>query len=229
MLAIFKREFSSYFKTYIGYIFITVFMIIFAIFFIGLFSNGVAIGSSEARVEKLLDPMAVIITFIIPILTMRVFAEEKKQGTESLLMTSPRSIFDIVIGKFLAISAIVLITIILTLIYPIITLFFTKANFTYNTVITTYTGFILLSLCYVSIGMVFSAITENQIIAYIISLVAVIALWFLPGIKEFGPINRYESFMQGTMAPKDIIFFITFTITALAINLILLENRKWNK
>ena len=115
---------------------------------------------------------------IVPILTMRMFAEERKSGTEQLLLTSPVSIFKIVMGKLLAAFFVILVTVIISFMFYIIVSFFGKANLI-PTLVQIF-GFILISLAALSVGMFASSLTENQIIASILTVGVFISMWFLP-------------------------------------------------
>ena len=158
MWAIYKKELKSYFLSPIGYVAIGIFMVMYSIFF---YLTTITYGSvfmgdlyyATARYGLLL---------IIPLLTMRMFAEERKNGTEQLLLTSPRSVTSIVLGKFLAAVTVILITLILSIIYPVIISFFGTVNI--PTLIVTIIGFLLVAMAAISIGMLASSITENQII-----------------------------------------------------------------
>ena len=171
MLAIIKKELKSYLLSPIGYIFIGLFLLIFSVFFmVTIFTSRVI------NFEYLFYNGATILTFVTPILTMRMFAEERKNGTEQLLLTSPRGITSIVLGKFLAAGIIILITEALTFMYFIILDYF--GNPSLLVALSTLFGFFLLSLAYISFGMFASSITENQIVASVITIGAFMAIWF---------------------------------------------------
>ena len=118
MWAVYKKELKSYLLTPIGYVFISIFMVIFSLYFLNLFLGSIT------NFEYLLYEVAGILIFIIPVLTMRMYSEERKNGTEQLLLTSPRSITSIVLGKFFAAGTIIVITELLTLVYYAILTFF---------------------------------------------------------------------------------------------------------
>ena len=158
MLAIIKKELKSYLLTPIGYIFIGLFILMFGLlFFIGIYQ------SKYLNFEYVFWDAATILTFITPVLTMRMFAEERKNGTEQLLLTSPRSLVSVVLGKFIAALIIIVLTLSFTLIHFAILDFFGEPNF--KLAIVTLLGTFLLSMAYTAFGMFASSITENQIIA----------------------------------------------------------------
>jgi len=173
MWAIYKKELKSYFLSPIGYVFIGLFLLMASVFF---YLN--TIYSGVAYFEYMFYSAATILTFIIPILTMRMFAEERKTGTEQLLLTSPRGITSIVLGKFIAATIVIIITELFTFIYYGILMFFGAPHL--STAIVTLIGYLLLAMAYIAIGMFISSLTENQIIAAMISIVTFVITWVLP-------------------------------------------------
>ena len=223
MWAIMKKEFKSYFFSPVGYIFIGLFLIMFSIFFyLDVFTY------QSTNFEYIFYSGATILTFIVPILTMRTIAEERKTGTEQLLLTSPVSITKMVLGKFLAAVAIVIITELCTFMYFGILCFFGKPHIT--TALVTLLGFLLLAISYISFGILASSITENQIIAGVITIGFFILTWFLPSMNEiftnFSLINMFSKFPSGQIDIADTVTFITFTIACLLITIIFMQRRK---
>ena len=175
MLAIMKKEFKSYFLSPIGYIYIGIFLLTCSIFFyLDLFAY------QSTEFSNMFGSAATVLTFIVPILTMRMFSEERKTGTEQLLLTSPRSVTSIVLGKFLAGGLVVLVSALATLIYFVILSMFGTPHL--ESALVTIFGFVLLSLSYLSFGMFISSLTENQVISAIVSIGFFLLIWFLPGI-----------------------------------------------
>lgn len=178
--------------------------------------------------ENMFYSASTILTFIIPILTMRMFAEERKLGTEQLLYTSPKSIFSIVMGKFLASLFVVLITEICTLFYLAILYFFGTPHI--QTILVTLLGFLMLSMAYISFGMFASSITENQIIAGVITIGFFIITWFLPNfspiLEPLSLINMFNKFPSGLIAIEEIVTYITFTIFFVLLTIIVLQRKK---
>ena len=227
MWTVFKKEFKSYFLSPIGYISIGIFMLMYSIFFYltTITYESVFMGDlyyATARYGLLL---------IIPLLTMRMFAEERKNGTEQLLLTSPRSVTSIVLGKYFAGVAVILITLILSIIYPVIIGFFGKVNI--PTLIVTMFGFLLVAMAAMAIGMLASSITENQIIAAIITIVALVAPWFLVDISTiFSSIDLIDKFMKfpsGLISIADVTSLLSITVMCIAITIILIKRRKMVK
>ena len=223
MWAVMKKEFKSYFYSPVGYVFIGLFLIMFSIFFyVDVFTY------QSTNFEYIFYSGATILTFIVPILTMRTIAEERKSGTEQLLLASPVSITQVVMGKFLAATAIVVITELCTFMYFGILSFFGTPHIT--TALVTLLGFLLLAISYISFGILASSITENQIIAGVITIGFFILTWFLPGFSEiftnFSLINMFAKFPSGQIDIADTVTFITFTIACLLITIIFMQRRK---
>ncbi len=223
MWAVIKKEFKSYFYSPVGYVFIGLFLIMFSIFFyVDVFNY------QSTNFEYIFYSGATILTFITPILTMRTIAEERKSGTEQLLLTSPLSITKVVFGKFIAATLIVIITEVCTLMYFAILSFFGTPHIT--TALVTLFGFLLLAISYISFGILASSITENQIIAGIITIGFFILTWFLPQFSSiftnFSLINMFSKFPTGQIDIADTVTFITFTITCMLLTIIIMQRRK---
>ena len=223
MFSIIKKEFKSYFLSPIGYVFIGLFLLMFSIFF-----HTEVIQNGCTNFEYIFYSGATILTFIVPILTMRTFAEERKTGTEQLLFTSPISLTKVVLGKFIAAILIVVITEILTFLYFGILCFYGMPHIT--TAIATLFGFLLLAISYISFGIFASSITENQIIAGVITVAFNILIWFIPKFdnvfSNFSLINMFSKYPQGQIDIADTIAFISFTVMCILLTLIVLQRRK---
>ena len=223
MWAIIKKEFKSYFFSPVGYVFIGLFLIMFSIFF---YTD--VFYYQSTNFEYIFYSGATILTFIIPILTMRSFAEERKSGTEQLLLTSPVSITKIVLGKFISATLIVIITELCTFLYFGILAYFGTPHIT--TALVTLLGFLLLAMSYISFGLLASSITENQIIAGVITIAFFIFSWYLPNFSDvfadFSLINLFSNFPYGQIDLADTVIYITFTIMCLLFTIIVMQRRK---
>ena len=223
MVAVMKKELKSYFYSPIGYIFIGLFMLMTSIFF---YLN--IIVNASLNFEYMFYSLASVITFIIPLLTMRMFSEESKNGTYQLLVTSPKSLFSIVMGKLLSAIVVLLITEVLSLLYFIILMFFGAPDI--KVALTTLLGFLLLGMGYISFGMFASSITENQIVAGVITISFFISMWFLPQLNSafsaFSLIGMFDKFPAGFIPLDYLITFITFTLLFIALTLIMLQRKK---
>ena len=223
MFAVIKKEFKSYFYSPVGYVFIGLFLLMFSIFFyVDVFKY------QSTNFEYIFYSGATILTFIVPVLTMRSIAEERKNGTEQLLLTSPLSITKLVLGKFIAATLIVLITEICTFLYFGILCFFGKPHIT--TALVTLLGFLLLAMSYISFGIFASSITENQIIAGVITIGFFILTWFLPQFSSiftnFSLINMFSKFPEGQIDIADTVMYISFTVLCLLLTVIFMQRRK---
>lgn len=223
MWAVIKKEVKSYFLSPIGYVFIGLFLAMCSVFF---YLDVVTYGS--LKFEEMFYSAATVLTFIIPILTMRMFAEERKVGTEQLLYTSPRSITSIVLGKFISAVIVILITEICTLVYLAILCYFGTPYM--QTILVTLLGFLMLSMAYISFGMFASSITENQIIAGVITIGFFIITWFLPNfssvLEPLSLINMFDKFPSGLIAMEEIVTYISFTVFFVLLTIIVLQRKK---
>ena len=222
MFAVIKKEFKSYFYSPVGYVFIGLFLIMFSIFFY------VDVFQYQSTNFEYIYSGATILTFLVPILTMRAIAEERKTGTEQLLLTSPLSITKVVLGKFIAATLIVAITEICTFLYFGILCYFGTPHIT--TALVTLLGFLLLAMSYISFGILASSITENQIIAGVITIGFFILTWFLPQFSSiftnFSLINMFSKFPTGQIDIADTVTFVTFTISCILLTIIVMQRRK---
>ena len=225
MWAIIKKEFKTYFTTPIGYIFISMFLLAFSVSFYFIVIN---FGTVNFEAIYFSLPTILVLAFILPLLTMRTFAEERKSGTDQLLLTSPVSITKIVLGKFVAAALIVIITEILTLMYFGILTYFGMPHI--STALTTMLGFLLFTMLYVAFGLFASSITENQIVAGIITIGFFIITWILPEFSRelagFSFINMFHRFSQGQIDIANTVTFVTFTIAFVLLTIIALQRRK---
>lgn len=224
MWAVFKKELKSYFLSPIGYVVIGILLLVCSVFFYltTIQYSSIDLGGLYFYVAL----YGLIIT--VPILTMRMFSEERKTGTEQLLLTSPLSITKVVLGKFIAATLIVVITEICTFLYFAILCYFGKPPIT--TALVTLLGFLLLAMSYISFGILASSITENQIIAGVITVGFFILTWFLPqfssAFTNFSLINMFSKFPTGQIDIADTVTYITFTAMCLLLTVIVMQRRK---
>lgn len=224
MWAVFKKEFKSYFLSPIGYVVIGIFLFVFSVFFyLTSFQTG------TVNLGALYYYTAVYgLIIVAPILTMRIFAEERKTGTEQLILTSPVGMGGVVFGKFLAAMSVIGITLLATFMYFGIVCFFGKPNII--TVLVGMLGFILVSAAALSIGMFASSITENQIIAGIITITFLVMTLFIQSNNELlnnlTLIGFYQKFPSGVLSLKEIIGLVSFTGMFTAFTIIVMQRRK---
>lgn len=224
MFAVFKKELKSYFLSPIGYVAIGLFLLVFSLFFYltTIYQRAIDMGNlyfNTARYGLLV---------IVPIITMRMFAEERKNGTEQLLLTSPKSITGIVFGKFLAAVALIAITLIISLMYYVILCFFQAPNIV--PVLVMMLGFLLLSIAAISLGMFASSITENQVISAIITIVFLVIPWFLPnfgeGFEIIDLMSSYQKFPAGVISIQEVVRLVSFATVFILITIMIMQRRK---
>jgi len=223
MWAVLKKEFKSYFLSPIGYVFIGLFLAMCSLFF---YITAISMGTTNF--EYMFYYAAQSLTFIIPILTMRMFSEERKNGTEQLLLTSPRSMIGITLGKYFAAVLVTLVTELFTLVFFAILCYFKVPDITVT--IMTLVGFLLLSMAYISFGMFASSITENQIIAATITIAAFILTWFLPSVSNIfnsvSLLDKFYPFTTGVIPIAETISLIAFSALFIILTIIIMTRRK---
>lgn len=224
MLAIIKKELKTYFFSPIGYIFIGIFVVMASLFFyIDIVAN------LSSHFEYMFYSLTSLLTFIIPILTMRSFAEERKMGTDQLLFTSPQSILKIVLAKFLSLTMVLLIGELITLVYLGILCYLGTPHM--PTVILVLIGYLLFGMAYISFGMLASSLTENQITAGAITIGFLIFNAFFSNISYSLECLSLSGMFQATLGVgiisiKTIVLFVSFILMCLILTMIVLQRRK---
>lgn len=182
MNAVFKREFKSCFNSMTGYIFIS-----FIIFIVSMFFSLYNLYAGSSLLRNSLSGVSFVLFIIVPILTMRVMAEERKQKTDQLLYTAPVKITDIVLGKYFAMEATFLIPVVLFGFYPLIMKIYGKTPESMAMDYVALFGFFLLGSLYLAIGLFLSSITESQVIAAVLTFGVLMITYFIGGILSFIP------------------------------------------
>lgn len=224
MFAILKKEFKSYFLSPIGYVFVGLFLAMFSIlFYITTIQNGVTTFQYVFYYSVMYT-----VVFIIPILTMRMFAEERKNGTEQLLLTSPRSSIAITLGKFFAAALVVVIAEIFTLVYFGILCYFKVPDI--SAVAIAMLGFLLLCMAYISFGMFVSSLTENQIIAAVVTIGGFILTWLAPNVttslSKVCLMEQFYPFVEGKLPITETINLVLITVMFIVMTMIVIKRRK---
>lgn len=224
MFAIYKKELKSYFLSPTGYITIGLFLLIFSLFF---YLTTVSVGGYDIG-NLYFNTARYGLLIIVPILTMRMFAEERKNGTEQLLLTSPRSITEIVLGKFLAGVSVIVITLIFSLIYYAVLCFFKAPNLVPTLVMIL--GFLLVGMAAISIGMFISSLTENQIISAVVTIVFFVSSWFLPNLNDNFSIidlmSNYQKFPAGLISMSEVVNLLGITVVFILFTIIIMQRKK---
>ncbi len=224
MWAVLKKELKGYFLSPVGYVVIGIFLLCFSVmFYLAVFSSG-SVDLGGLYYYTALYGLIII----VPILTMRMFAEERKSGTEQLLLTLPTGMFSVVMGKFLAALAVIVITLVLSLMFFGILCFFGEPNIV--TALGQILGFIFISMAAISVGMLASSLTENQIIAGVITVAFLVISLFASGISEalagLTLIDYYLKFAQGVISVENIISLLLFTFVFMSLTIIVMKRRK---
>ena len=178
MTAIYKRELKSYLTSMVGYLFI-----FFILVLTGIYFSAYQLSAAYPKFEYTLSAVTFVFLIGVPILTMRVLAEERKQKTDQLLLTAPVSVGNIVIGKYLALVTVYAIPIIVMCTYPLIMSKFGTVAF--GSAYTAILGFFLLGCANIAIGVFMSALTESQVIAAVLTFVLLFAFYMMNGISSF--------------------------------------------
>lgn len=241
MTAILKREFASYFTSPLGYVYLAVFY-----GFSGLFLWITCLSSGSADMQYVFLWMFFIMMILIPILTMRTMADDKRQKTDQLTLTAPVSLFGIVAGKFMAAFLIFLIGAAGMLIYAIglaaaVAGSDTGLSFAWAGFFGNFVGIILMGAVFISAGIFISSLTENQMIAAIGSIGLNILLCLFDVISSFVSVDflkdiinalsvlyKYQEFTYGIFSLKNILFFLSMIVVFNFLTMRIVERRRWS-
>lgn len=242
MFALFKKEVQSYFYSPLAYVISALFVLIYSLSFITWITSLEKLNLQFSFAAIFYDQFFYFI-FLIPMLTMKTFAEERRANTEVLLMSTPLNVFKIVMGKFLAIGLVFFMIMALKFLYPLITTMYGEVR--WGSLICGYLGFFLWGMGCVAVGMLVSSFTENQIIAAIFGEAAMLLLFFMDNFSQIqwmqnkpvlssllsavSPKVRFEGFATGVFRLSDMVFYILFITVFLAWTMISVEKRRWNR
>lgn len=230
---IFRRELAGYFNSPIAYIFITVFLGLSSwLFFKGFFVVG------EASLRMFFGLLPWIFLFFVPAITMRLWAEEKKVGTMELLMTLPVTDTEAVLGKYLASLAFLVMSLGLSFVIPIIVSLLGDPD--PGQIVGGYFGAVLMGGAFLAIGLFISSLTESQIVAFIVAVVATFGLfilgedfvlfgipeWLVPIFSFAGLGGHYDSISRGVIDSRDITYYLSIIVFFLYLNVKSIESRK---
>lgn len=233
MLAIMKRELLSYFTSPLGYVFIAIFYL-----FSGVFLFLFTLTSQSTDMSYVYTGMFFVMLIMIPVLTMRLMAEENKQKTDQLLLTSPVSLIRLVLGKFLSAFVILLICMLIFLIYGIVLSCFASVN--WAVILGNIVGMLLLGSLCIAAGLFVSTLTENQMIAAVGSIGINIGFILVDSFASVMPtkflqdvfyslsfFSRYNEFTIGIFSLSNIFFFVSVAFIFLFLTVRVLERRRW--
>lgn len=224
MWAVLKKEFKSYFLSPVGYVVIGIFLLVCSIFF---YLTTVQYHSVDLGGLYFYAALYGLI-IIVPILTMRMFAEERKTGTEQLVLTSPVNITGVVLGKFLAAMGVIVISLLVSFLYFGIMSYFGTPNI--KVLLVTMLGFLLVSGAAIAVGMFASSITENQIIAGVLTIAFLITTLFLPDLGDEFPdisiMNFYQKFPSGVISLTEVVGAASLALMFIAFTIMVMQRRK---
>lgn len=252
--AICKRELLSFFVSPIAYFVITGFVLLAGFFFfnyLALFARMLSYYSmmpmrdgqmpnlNQVVIEGYFQTLMIILVFLIPLLTMRVMAEEKKRGTFELLITSPVSVFQIVLGKFLSLAIVIAVMLGLVFVFPLLLIWFGQPGPEVPPMLSGMLAVFLCSIGFASIGMAVSSFTENQIVAGISSMVALLLLYVIQApadslggsaaevLRYLSPVEQLQDMLKGVITTKSLIYFVSLAIVGVFLSQRALEAYRW--
>ncbi len=232
MAGIYKKEISHYFKTMTGYVFIAMYLAV-----SGAMFTTVNLLSQNGDIRAYFSAMTTVVTFLLPILTMGMFAEERKQKTDELLLTSPISLTAVVLGKFFSTFTVFLIPLSVTGIYPLLLSAFGASA--PMVTLGSFFGFMLLAMAFIAIGLFLSMLTDSQFVASVMtySLFALLLLangtTALSGSAVLNALLRfvaltghYNGFSYGVFQLTEIIYYVSIAALFLFLSIYMLERKR---
>jgi ABC-2 type transport system permease protein len=249
--AIYQRELSYFFNSLTAYVVIAIFVLLGGYFFynlVGFFSLASArvmqnpMAASQLSIttgimQPLFGNLSVVMLLIMPLLTMRLLSEERKTGTAELLFTYPISDWDAIMGKYLATVSVFAVMLALTGLFP--ALLQRYASLEWGPIVTGYLGLFLLGMAFVAMGLFFSSLSDNQLVAAILTfgcgLLFLIIGWMTSFVSptvgaiiaEVSIIQHFDSFSKGVIVTNDIVYYLNFTIFFLFLSSRVLESNRW--
>lgn len=252
VLAIAQKEIRSYFASPIAYVVIGLFALLFGWFFVAILnwfvqqgmqmSMGMGMGPTSMNVNQqmirpLLLNMTVVLLFVLPMITMRTYAEEKRSGTIELLLTSPLTDMQIILGKFFGALTLYATMLLVTLMYVGTLFFFGSPE--WKPIVTAYLGLLLMGGCFISVGLLISSLTRNQIVAGMLTFGVFLLLWVIDWIGAFAgpavePIVNYlsitqhfDDFAKGVLDTKHVVYYVSFMTFGLFLTAKSVDSERW--
>jgi ABC-2 type transport system permease protein len=252
ILAIANKELRSYFTSPIAYIVIGLFAALYGFFFWAILQYFVAqsmqmgqfgmqgpqsMNVNQQLIRPLIQNVTILVLFLMPMVTMRTYSEEKRSGTIELLLTSPLSDFQIIMGKFLGAMALYLVMLAVTLIH--IAILFIYGHPEWKPIVTAYLGLVLLGGCFISLGLFISSLTKNQIVAGMVTFAVFLFLWIITWIGSFsGPtidklttylsiIDHLDDFGKGVIDTTHVIYYLSFITFGLFLTAKSVDSERW--
>ncbi len=249
--AIFKKEIKTYFTSPIAYVVITVFLVLIGFFFYSLIwwfnSQSLQMAQNQYYYQQLninqmvysplFQNMSIILLLMIPLLTMRLFSEEKKINTDELLYTCPISINQIILGKYFASLFVLLAMLLLTGILSIFT--FAYGNPELVPILNGYLGLFLMGAAFIAVGIFFSSLTENQIVAAVLTFGTLLLFWILNWasysaggmwksvLNYLSFIQHFDDMTRGILDTTDLVYYLSFIFLGLFLTHSVIQSRRW--
>jgi ABC-2 type transport system permease protein len=230
--AVATRELRSYFLSPMAYLIIAFFL-----FGAGLLFGLIIESSREASLRGLISNVSVLFLFVVPMISMRLLAEEQRTGTIELLLTNPVQEWQIVLGKFVASILLVGVMVGLTLLYPLF--LFVFGNPDRGPIVAGYVGVLLQAAAFLAVGLWASSLTENQIVAAVLAFIFLLVLWLSDNLGQSlggtvgsivsytSVINHFQDFPQGVINTKDVIYYLTMVAAGLVLSTLSLQSRRY--
>jgi ABC-2 type transport system permease protein len=250
VLAIAGKELRAYFSSPIAFVVIGFFSLMFGFFFYSLllyfdrqsmqaggFGGGPSVNVNEQFLRPVFLNATVIFLFVLPLVTMRTYSEEKRSGTIELLLTAPLTDLQIILGKFLGAMGLYASMLAVTLIH--VGVLFVFGNPEWRPVVTTYVGLLLMGGCFVSLGLLISSLTKNQIVAGMITFGVFLMLWVINWIASFmGPTTQQvlnylsitdhlDDFTKGILDTKHLVYYVSFITFGLFLTARSVDTERW--
>lgn len=234
MGAILKRELSAYFNSAIAYVVMAVYF-----FFAGLYFYFYCFESNTTSLTGVFNNMIYIILFLVPIITMKSFAEEKRQKTDQALLTAPVNLTEIVMGKFLGAYILYAICSVIFLVFAVVISFFAAPS--WSVILCTFIGVLLFGAALIAINIFISVLTESMIVAAIFGMAVGFVIlmmstftgvipfeWLSAALEKINFITYYVNFSYGLLNITDIVFFLSFAALFIFFTVRVLEKRRWS-
>ncbi len=250
ILAIANKELRSYFASPIAYIVLGFFALLYGYFYVailalfvrqslqmGQFGGGGAMNVNQQMIRPLLQNVTVLILFMLPAITMRTYAEEKRSGTIELLLTSPVTDFQIVMGKFLGAMALYLIMLLISIIHLAILFYFGRPE--WKPILTAYLGLFLFGGCFISVGLFISTLTRSQIVAFMSTFAVFLMLWVITWIGSLvGPtgerltnylsiVDHFDDFGKGVIDTTHLVYYLSVITFGLFLTAKSVDTERW--
>jgi ABC-2 type transport system permease protein len=212
MLAIIKREFKAYFSSPTGFVFMGFFLLLTGFFFV--MAN---VLQASPDYNSVLGSITFVFLIVVPVLTMRLISEETRQKTDQLLLTSPLSLTKMVLGKYFAAVGVFLLTLLITALYPVFLSFFGTIGVW--EILGGYIGFFLLGSSFIAVGLFVSSLTDNQVVAAIVTFVSLLLMWLIDWIQQGIPVDRVSGIIFSGLLVLGAAVFVYFTTRTIFVSI----------